>query len=151
VTERLLGAAEDRIRHGGRRWGRESVFADNAASAGLTLVLLKFAFALFILVLFWSTLQSVVSSLQSTTAAAQAKQRAALPAPGPAAQAGVLPTMRTPRSDQAEVIDHFSGTTIQDRPAGVRAYRPPTEAEIRESQRKADEAVRILGDRAPEM
>lgn len=36
-------------------------------------------------------------------------------------------------------------------PAPLIQWAEPTEAEIRESQRRADEAVRILGDRAPEM
>lgn len=33
----------------------------------------------------------------------------------------------------------------------IRAPRPPTEAEIRESQRKADEAMRVLAPNTPEM
>lgn len=47
-----------------------------------------------------------------------------------------------------EVIDRHTGTTIEDmgRPA-----RQPTPAEIRESQRKADEAMRVLEASTPEM
>lgn len=48
----------------------------------------------------------------------------------------------------AEVIDGYTGTTIEDigRPA-----RQLTPAEIRESQRKADEAMRVLEASTPEM
>jgi hypothetical protein len=150
VSERLLSAAEDRIRHGGRRWGRESVFAGSAVKTGLALILLKFAFAVFVFVLFWATLQSVVRSLQPATAASTTHRT--LPVPGSTPRGGVLSSMKPAGSGaQPEVIDHFSGTTIQDRPKGMPAYRPPTQAEIHEAQRRADEAMRVIEANTPEM
>ena len=54
-------------------------------------------------------------------------------------------------ANRAELIDHYTGTTIQDRPAGMPPYRPPSDAEVRETQRRADEAMRIIEANTPEM
>ena len=49
-----------------------------------------------------------------------------------------------------ELIDWRTGTYI-DHCAGGAPARQPTEAEIRESQRKADEAMRVIEATTPEI
>ena len=49
-----------------------------------------------------------------------------------------------------EIIDTQSGTYI-DHCMKSEPHKPPTAAEIRESQRKADEAAAILAPNTPEM
>lgn len=60
-----------------------------------------------------------------------------------------------PRSSAAgdackEVVDHFSGTYIDHCASGPRPARS-TDAEIREQQRRADEAARVIEATTPEM
>lgn len=59
-----------------------------------------------------------------------------------------------PRADvQARTVRSNISPSAVEPPAPAPTYQwtEPTDAEVRESQRRADEAVRILGDRAPEM
>lgn len=151
VGERLLSAAEDRIRYGSHRKGRKGAAAMTARSA-LILLLVKVVFALVIFLILTLTLQSAIQTIMSplTSATATPLVHAQDPVPVPAADAdgGVL--RRGAGSGQRELIDHYSGTTIQE-PAGVPAYRQPMAAEVRESQRRADEAARIIEASTPEM
>ncbi|HET6434263.1 MAG TPA: restriction endonuclease [Xanthomonadaceae bacterium] len=143
--ERLLLAAEDRIRHGGRRSRR-------AVEVGIGLALAKGVFALvamvFIVLTFNSVVRSVGASLQPRPAhSAQRTQSIAKPvAASPAA------TARTGSQSRAceELIDKASGTYI-DHCAQASPRRAPTAAEIRESQLKANEAMRVLAPNTPEM
>lgn len=57
---------------------------------------------------------------------------------------------RTAADPCREVIDHFSGTYI-DHCASTSPPKPPSEAEIREQQRLADEAIKVLEATTPEM
>jgi hypothetical protein len=147
--ERLLRAAEDRIRSGGRRGGG----VGHVASRALLLILLKFALAGGVMVMFWLGMQGVIGTLQQSAArraaAIPASHARPLPMPQSPGNGGVTQaaTGNTVGSG-AEVIDGYTGTTIEDtgRPA-----RQPTPAEIRESQRKADEAMRVLEASTPEM
>lgn len=147
--ERLLRAAEDRIRSGGRRGGG----VGHVASRALLRILLKFVLVGGAIVMFWMVMQAVIGSLQESVArraaATPASNANPLPMPQSPGNGGVTqaPTSNALGSG-AEVIDGHTSTTIEDtgRPA-----RPPTPAEIRESQRKADEAMRVLEASTPEM
>lgn len=150
IGERLLGAAEDRIRGGGRGQRRRGVVGD-AMAAGLGILLLKLVFALIIFWVMTSQIQSVVRGLQSVPRGNQAaaSQRNALPVPGTVPAAGVLQSIQSQRSAGDGVIDHGSGVGGQQ--AGMPAFHAPTAAERRESKRQADEAMRILEASTPEM
>ena len=142
--ERLLLAAEDRIRYGGRRSRR-------AAQVGVGLVLAKGAFALvamvFIVLAFNSAMRTVTASLQPRprhTAPAAPAARPVVASPAATARVG------SPSRACEELIDKASGTYI-DHCAQASPRRPPTAAEIRESQLKANEAMRVLAPNTPEM
>ena len=122
--------------------------------AGLGIVLLKLAFGLIIFLILTDQIQTVVRSLQPSQSAGSIRNtssRSGLPIPARASDAGVMPAMKAPRGNAPVVIDHLSGTTVEEGRAGMPAYRPPTAAEQRESTRKADEAIRLLEDNTPEM
>lgn len=153
VGERLLSAAEDRIRYGShRKSSRKGMVAMTARSA-LILLLIKIVFALVISLILALTLQSVIQSilhpLTSATTTPLVRTQDMIPVPATDAYGGVL--RNSARSGQPELIDHYSGTTVQDRPVGMAGYRQPTAAEVRESQRQADEAARIIEASTPEM
>lgn len=155
IGERLLSAAEERISHGGhtpREQRRRGVFA-TTMSAGLWLVVLKLLFGLVIVLILTNAIQSVIGSLTSANrvrAMPPAAQNA-LPVPQDVVSGGVMQQMNAVPTRQAEVIDQYTGTTIEDRQSGTPAYTPPTAEEIRESRRRADEAARIIEASTPEM
>ena len=62
-----------------------------------------------------------------------------------------MPSMQAPPGTGPVLIDHFSGTTVEEGRDGMPAYRPPTATEQREATRKADEAIRVLEANTPEM
>lgn len=134
--ERLLDAAEDRIRYG--REGRSLVRV--AATTGLKAVLLKVAIAAGLGVVMWIGLQSALRSLEAGLA------------PRPTPSATGIPSTAQPMVSTAGRYVEAAGT--QSPPHSEPAYTPPREptaAEIRESQRRADEAVRVLEATTPEM
>jgi len=124
---------------------RRGIF-DTAMGAGLWLVVLKLLFGLAIVLALTGVIESVISSLASAgrARAVPTARQGALPVPQDAASGGVLQSMEAGTSRQAEVIDHGTGTTIEGRPG----RRP---GEVRESQRSADEAARIIEANTPEM
>lgn len=139
VGERLLSALEDRIRHGSgagrgkRRWGSA------AASAGLTWLLWKFIFAAVIMIVLGLTLRSALAPLlqpSTPVVVPQARGQDVLPAPSVQRRQATLPTSVSVQSDVGGAVD---------------LHRAPTAAEIRESQRKADEAIQVLAPTTPEM
>lgn len=145
--ERLLRAAEDRIRSGGRRGGG----VGQVASRALLLILLKFALAGGVMVMFWVGMQGVIGSLQQSAArraAAAPTSTPAKPLPAPQARGSGALGQGAIGGQAPEVIDSYTGTTIEDTGPPP---RQPTAAEIRESQRKADEAMRVLEASTPEM
>lgn len=155
IGERLLSAAEDRIRYGngGSRKRRRGLVGMTAKSA-LILLLIKIVFALGIFLILSLVLQSAIQSiLPRKSAAASPLVRGQDPYPAPAADAygGVLRRGNGVSPGEVEVIDHYTGSTIQDRPAGMPAHRSATAAEIREAQRRADEAARIIQASTSEM
>jgi restriction system protein len=128
---RLLDAAEDRIRGGrGRRGGAVGVALKVAlikAAAGLV-------FMLFILLVGAMLVPRVINSLQPTPRPAQ------MPA-SPSQQAG----------REQDSLRAGSVITETKLPAERPAYLEQTPEQIRESQRKADEAIKVLEATTPEM
>lgn len=131
--ERLLIAAEDRIRHGrgGRRIGGGIV---GSLIVG-KLIGAAIGFAVLLLALY-----IMVNALKGIGTVAERSVRQSQSAQRPASAASRRPAPESRRQ---------GATRMQ--PAAVPAYRPPTEAEIRESQRKADEAMKVLEPSTPEM
>ena len=153
IGERLLSAAEDRLRHGSHAPGRRRRGAlANAMGAGLWIVVLKLLVGLVAILVFTRTLESVIGSLPGANRAASAPAAGqVLPVPQDVAVGGVLQQVGAVPGRQPELIDHYTGTTIEDRPAGMPKHRQPTAEEIRESRRRADEAARIIEASTPEM
>ena len=152
IGERLLSAAEDRIRHGSHAPGRRRGAFANAMGAGLWIVVLKLLLGLVVLLVFTKTLDSLIGSLPGGNRAASVPAAGqVLPVPQDVAAGGVLQQVGAVRGRQPELIDHYTGTTIEDRPAGMPSYRQPTAEEIRESRRRADEAARIIEASTPKM
>lgn len=153
IGERLLSAAEDRIRHGGhgpREQRRRGTFAD-AVHKGLWLLVLKLVFGLIIVLILTNAFQTVIGSLTSASrvTAVQPAVQSAVPLPQDVGPSGVMQQMGAVPTRKSEVIDHYTGTTIEDRQSGMPAYTPPTAEEIRESQQRADEAARIIEASTP--
>lgn len=167
AAERLIVAAEDRIRGGSRR--RVSKTA-KAVGAFVLLKLTVMAFAL--LVMLWgisrifSAIQQIPLQQQARiqaaadaarAAQAQSSQRPAVPRPPPVQAAAIpAPDQFASHSDGRrdpdpcrELVDWKSGTYIDHCQQG--APHRPTGAEIRESQRKADEAMKVIEASTPDM
>jgi hypothetical protein len=134
-------------------------------------MLARLALAIFaLLVFFWaisrifSTIQQIPvqqqARMQATAEAARARQQtAALPTPAVQPQTAILPTSKTAASNSYgrrdpdpchELVDWKSGTYIDHCAQNAPQHRP-TDAEIRESQRKADEAIKVIEDSTPDM
>ncbi len=135
-----------------REQRRRGAFA-TAMDSGLRLLVLKLLFALVIVLILTSALQSVIGSLPGVGRAGKVQplQQSPLPVPQDIGSAGVLQEAGAQLARQGEAIDHSTGTTIVDRPHGMSDSQPPTAEEIRERQRRADEAARIIEANTPEM
>ena len=149
VGERLLSATEDRIRNGGglRRNGRR------VAQVTFTGLLLKIGLFLlsawFIVVVMGGVLTRAISNIGARPQVSAQKATTSRPA-SPAVMMATQPASTKDSNPCHEIIDRQSGTYI-DHCAKAVPYKPPTAAEIRESQRKADEAAAILAPNTPEM
>lgn len=143
VGERMLSAAEDRIRGEASRAGTRvgSRMMSRAGNTALIWVLSKIAMALLMFFSLWLGLRLVVGTMQSiaTPAPKTTRSAVALPAPQPPPQgyvaqaAGVNDDRYAPRAEAAP------------------APRVLTAAEIREAQRRADEAINVIEKTTPEM
>lgn len=140
IGERMLSAAEDRIRHGsaGRRGAVRSV------AAVLALKLVAFVvFAAFVGAVWWFTMRFIQTTL------APPGPRITVPAAAPATQA--MQTTRATVSSAGdpchEAIDVPSGTYI-DHCAPRRPSRPSA-AQAREQQRRADDAAQVIVESTP--
>lgn len=140
-AERLMAAAEDRGRYSRRRWQRHP-----ESSAGVLKFLGPIAAVLLILAWMNSRVEKA-GTVQRQQAAERAVAAPSLPVP-PARDASAA--VVSPGHPCHEMIDAPSGTYI-DHCAEVAPSRPPTAAEIRESQRRADEAMRVLAPHTPEV
>lgn len=132
VGERLLGAAEDRIRG---EVGRRSTIV-KAGGWAIKLAAIKAVLAILIAIAVGLVFLSVVRQVLR---------------PGNFVQQ-TTPTNRTPARPQVVSPVYIQPTpqpVVEPGPQPV--YRQPTEAEIRESQRKAEEAMKILEATTPEL
>ncbi|WP_168198999.1 restriction endonuclease [Luteimonas granuli] len=127
AAERLVSAAEDRIRGGGRRRARSIVAA--GVWSGLVAILIKFALALALLYFMGSALQRAIRNIGSPRPPAVQTRVAQ-----PPATIAVEPTHEIP---------------IQSPPRSV--IHVPTQQEIEERQRRNAEAMEILRDSTPEL
>lgn len=128
--ERLLQAAEDRIRSGGRHR------ASRAVQAGLGVIVFKVAFGLAGLLLVWWFLTTAVGN------ATRSLQRPTVVAPPPPVAASE-PALATQAPVEAAPV--FASAPPQP------AVRPPTSEEIAERRRQAEESMRILERNTPEV
>lgn len=156
VGDRLLSAAEDRIRGDVRRNPRPRKLARTAKSLFLLKVVLPVAVAAVIALMMFSAIKTVINGLQPASAA-PVTQVQQLPAPTAEASQGVttMPSsgavQHDPGSDPCnEVIDWQSGTYI-DHCAQGKPSSGPSAAEQRELKRRADEAIKVLEASTPEM
>lgn len=148
VGERLLSALEDRIRHGsGKSRGRRSMGA-SLASAGLNWLLWKLLFAAVITLVLGLVVRSVLAPLLQSPAPAhatsQVRGQQMLPVPPTQRGQSTLSMSASAQSRHGGVMDDNGRRAID-------LQRASTAAEIRESQRKADEAMRVLAPTTPEM
>lgn len=131
-------------RHGGNasQSERGSSGFRHAMDAGLGIVLVKLVVGLIIVLSLTGVLKSVLRPFQHALAGGDVgtTPRDALPVPQQTPGTAVLQTTQPPGIP-----------AIEDSPAGMPAYGPPTPAEMRESRRQADQATRILERSTPEM
>jgi hypothetical protein len=115
------------------------------------------AFAAIALLVFGLLMWAVLKKTEGTAGPSEPVEGAAIAIDQ--ADAGTpnvpMPARNIERAPQAsdpckEVIDHFSGTYIDHCAAKVRPT-PPTPAEVRALQRRADEAAKLLEASTPEM
>ena len=147
VGERLLSALEDRIRHGSGAGRGKRRLGSGLASAGLTWLLWKFIFAAVIALVLGLTLRSALDPLlqpAKPVAAVPGARGPALPAPSVQRGQAALPMSASAQPGDGDGVDDDERRAIHQR-------RPPTAAEILESQRKADEAMRVLAPTTPAM
>lgn len=143
VAERLLAAAEDRIRHGGggRGGNRGRGVVRKAVDDVLIAVFLKVAafivFALFVVFL--------------ARTAGNAALRALAPKPQAAAPVAAPPALAPVSPRNVELVDWQTRTTREDPPADYVPPPPPSAAEVREAQRRADEAMKVIEHSTPEI
>ncbi|MFT3898530.1 MAG: restriction endonuclease [Thermomonas sp.] len=134
AAERLIVAAEDRIRGGARRQARTAAKAVGGfLLAKFLIACIALAVVLFGIHMITSAIRNIPAQQQARMQAQQAalarQQAATLPAPAIRPQIAVLPA---------------NNEQVQPR-------HKPTAAEIRESQRKADEAIKVIEDSTPDM
>ena len=145
VGERLLSAAEDRIRYGSGGKGRRA--ATRSLAWLLALKLMALLLFLAIALLAWQfivrTIQPTVTPASSGTAVAPAPTQA--PATSTASSTG----FKQPGDPCREIIDAKSGSYI-DRCTQPAAQRPAA-ASTREQQRRAEEAMKVIADSTPEL
>ena len=148
TTQRLASAAKERLVSEVERGirGRGTVrHARKAATTTLWAGIAKVVLVLFALWFFSRSLTAVLQAItqpRTTTAtsvsAAPATTRAALPAP---TQSAANLMENTVAAEENVMVDAAADAT----------YREPTPAEIRESQRRAREAMKIIEATTPEM
>lgn len=143
VGERMLSAAEDRIRGEASRASAHagSRMMSRLGNAALMWVLSKAALVLLMFLSLWIGLYLVVGTMRriATSAPKTTTSAAALPAPQPPPQGYV--------AQAAGVNDDRYAPRVE----AVPAPRALTAAEIREAQRRADEAIKVIEKTTPEM
>ena len=145
VGERLLSAAEDRIRYGSGGKGRRA--ATRSLAWLLALKLMALLLFLAIALLAW---QFIVRTIQTTlTPASSGTAVAPAPTQAPATSTASSTGLEQPGDPCREIIDAKSGSYI-DRCTQPAAQRPAA-ASTREQQRRAEEAMKVIADSTPEL
>jgi restriction system protein len=162
VGERLLAAAEARIR-GGRRDSARAAVARPMAALAVAKLVMPFVLLFAVYWIITGAIERAQADLaRSASRYGQAGTTAKtagsdLPTPRAAAGQPAVPTSSTPHSygrDSGnpchELIDWQSGTYF-DHCAPKAARRETTAVERAELQRKADEAIRVMAPNTPEL
>jgi hypothetical protein len=108
------------------------------------------AFMIFILIVFQTTLRSVLGTLSHPQPAQVTSSAPVVPLASVKTPAGSVSNSKVDPNPCHETIDWQTGTYI-DHCAQVSPPKRPTAAEVREQQRKADEAIRVIEATTPEM
>lgn len=130
--QRLLDMAADRVRNGARHHASRSI------QVGLALAATKALFALLMAAMILWGFSRAVSIATSSLGAPSTARSVPPPVPAP------LPNPAPPRP---QVKRHVVAT----RPVPPTVYRRATPEEVAESQRRADEAMRVLAPNTPEI
>lgn len=126
----------------------------NAMDAGLGIILAKLVFGLIIIGVVTNVIPNLVRGMQPAqddNAKVEASAQGTLPVPGRVPAGGVLRNVQGEGAATAVILDEAGSSGIEYGPGGRPSQRPPTPAEVRESKRRADEAMRILEASTPEM
>ncbi|MGY0612138.1 restriction endonuclease [Luteimonas sp. A501] len=126
AAERLISAAEDRVRHGGKGRGRSIVAA--SAWAGLGAILIKFVLALALIYFGTMYLQRAVRNMAPASHAATSRSAPQESAP--------------PRADRQR---------MQQREAQAAIVHQPAPRDVQEWRRRNAESMEILGETTPEL
>ena len=143
IGERLLSAAEDRIRYGAGGRGRRYTATRSLVAVMAIKLLAGIAFLAFMLLMYRVFVDSITRTLMpATPSASAAKPVAPTPAAPLVAASGAADPCR-------EIIDAKSGSYI-DHCAQVPAHIT-TAAQNRKQQRRTDEAMHVIADSTPEL
>ncbi|MGY1530209.1 hypothetical protein [Luteimonas sp. A649] len=134
AAERLVSAAEERIRHGGKRRGRSMIAS--SVGAGLSAILLKLLFALALLYFGSTILQRAIRNIAPTPAAAVDKTQ---PAEAPSSP-GAGP----------EAARRSSTNAYQSRPSAPVIHQQ-SPAEMEAWRKRNAESMEILRESTPEL
>lgn len=148
VGERLLSAAEDRIRYGQQSERRHGSRLDLKA-----ILLIKLVggvlFLLFVAFVYWFTMRTIASMAPSPQQVQRPDTRVEV-APVPASTAQAAAGWQVGQIACHELIDRPSGTYIDHCAQGAQPT-VPSAAERRKQQRKAAAAIDVIADSTPEM
>lgn len=151
AADQLIDAAADRIRYGsgsGRRSSRRAL--GNVAANSFAAILLKLGLATLMLLLGLTLIKSMTDRLTTAVSRPNATQAKPLPARQPTENPHISNPSFQPGLQGSQPNRRYSGVTAQE----LDRYRnssKPTEAEIRKSQREADEAMKVIEATTPEM
>ena len=133
VGERLLVAAEE-----GLRGGAYTRRGQTTASTAFWLILIKFAFATALMIALVIGVSRAITGIITDVAQRQTQKVAPIPPAAPSQPVGA-------NAGQLRRAEYGPAEIIPGQTPG------PTPAEIREQQRRADEAARIIAPTTPEM
>jgi len=151
VGDRLVAAAEDRIRGNRGRGRSHGRVAKTTVSVLILKTLLPLAFAGLIAFIGFTVIKHVIFGLQPVASAHVQPERLPTPAAPPNQAVTEMPSSADGMAIPChEVIDAQSGTYI-DHCTKTPPPKTPSAAEQRELNRKADEAMEILKANTPEM
>jgi len=143
IGERLLSAAEDRIRYGGGARGRGHTAARSLVTVMAIKLLAGVLFMVFLLLMYRVIVDYITRTLTPPTPSASVAKPIA---PAAAAQRVAAPTTADPCR---EIIDAKSGSYIDH--CAASAPIPRDADRERKQQRRAEEAMNVISDSTPEL